>query len=152
MEPAERFRCRVEWSRGPEGPEVWEGGEDDLAGILGARTFVDVDDWLAAREAGWLQGTESGSGRLLRGDSPSAQAVRLARELAVDPVASVWTGGAERMPGECAAHKALDLAGDIGAWIGYLPPLSVFARDAGHELHHRSGRALRGSSIGKEGT
>lgn len=142
-EPSDRFRMRVEWTRGPCGIEVWEGGAQDLAGILGARTFATAMEYAGALQAGLLKGTGPGSGRLLRGDDLPRTALELARELGVDPSERVWSGGPERVPGECAAHKAIDLAGDIGVWIGYLPPLSVFARDAGHELHHRLGRALR---------
>lgn len=142
-EPSDRFRVRVEWTRGPHGTEVWEGGAQELAGILGARTFVTAKEYSAACQAGMLKGTGPSSGRLLRGDAVPESALALARELGVDPVERVWTGGPERVPDECAAHKAIDLAGDIGVWIGYLPPLSVFARDAGHELHHLLGRALR---------
>jgi len=142
-EPSDRFRMSVEWTRGPHGIEVWEGGARDLAGILGARTFATAMEYAGALQAGLLKGTGPSSGRLLRGEAVSDAALGLARELGVDPSERVWTGGPQRIPGECAAHKAVDLAGDIGVWIGYLPPLSVFARDAGHELHHRLGRALR---------
>lgn len=134
---------RVEWTRGPHGIEVWEGGAQHLAGILGARTFATAMEYSAALEAGMLKGTGPDSGRLLRGSVVPEGTLRLARELGVNPSEQIWTGGPERVPDECAAHKAVDLAGDIGVWIGYLPPLSVFARDAGHELHHRLGRALR---------
>jgi UDP-3-O-acyl-N-acetylglucosamine deacetylase len=71
----------------------------------------------------------------------------MAKERGVDPEAVVWSGGLERMENECAAHKALDLIGDIGVWIGYLPSLSIRARDTGHELHHLLGRALRDASF-----
>ena len=142
VSPSDVFAMRVEWTPGPCGPEVWQGGSAALAEILVARTFVFVDDWLAARKAGYLLGTDASNGRLLRGD-PSPEALGLAIELGVDPGSEAWTGGAARMANECAAHKAMDLVGDIGCWIGYLPRLSIFARDAGHDLHHLLGRALR---------
>lgn len=142
-EPSARFRLEVEWTRGPFGPERWSGGADDLASLLGARTFATADEWLAARDAGALGGTGVASGRLLRGSEPSERAMALAAELGRDPADPVWTGGSERMPDECAAHKALDLVGDIGTWMGYLPALNLRARDAGHDLHHLLGRALR---------
>ncbi len=145
VEPSNEFRLRVEWSPGPLGEEVWEGNVADLAGILPARTFVEVDDWLMARREGWLQGTGFGSGRLLRGTKPSSDAIELAGREGVDPDQPVWSGAIPRMPNECAAHKALDLVGDIGVWIGYLPGLSIHARDAGHDLHHLLGAALRRS-------
>jgi len=62
----------------------------------------------------------------------------------------VWSGGRERMPMECAAHKALDLVGDIGCAIGYLPALRITARDAGHALHAMLCRALRAAHGTKE--
>jgi hypothetical protein len=138
----------VDWSAGPDGPEIWEGGETELRKTLAARTFVDVEDWLWARNQGFLQGTDATSGRLLRLREPTAEALRLACQHRIDPEKRVWTGGDARMPDECAAHKAMDLAGDIGCWIGYLPKLSIHARDTGHDLHHLLGSALRGS-IGK---
>lgn len=145
VEPSDRFRLRVDWSAGPDGPETWEGGESELCQTLAARTFVDVVDWLAARNQGFLQGTDATSGRLLRLREPTAEAIRLACQLGIQPEKRVWTGGDARMPDECAAHKAMDLAGDIGCWIGYLPKLSIHARDTGHDLHHLLGSALRGS-------
>lgn len=134
---------RVEWTSGPNGEEVWEGGLGDLEQVLQARTFVVADDWLQARKAGYLQGTDLANGRLLRGSQPSAEALALARRLGVPEDLPVWSGGATRMENECAAHKAMDLIGDIGVWIGYLPPLSIRARDSGHALHHSLGRVLR---------
>jgi len=148
VEPSDRFRLRVEWSAGPDGPETWEGGEAELCKTLAARTFVDVEDWLAAKSQGFLQGTDATSGRLLRLREPSTEARRVACQLGIEPENKVWTGGAARLPNECAAHKAMDLAGDIGCWIGYLPKLSIHARDAGHDLHHLLGSALR-ESIGE---
>ncbi len=143
VERSDSFRLDVEWSRGPQGLEIWRGGREALPGLLEARTFVEADEWLAARASGWLRGTDASSGRLLRGREPSPQALELARSLGVDPAEPVWSGGAPRENEECAAHKALDLVGDIGVWIGYLPALSIRARDAGHDLHHQLGRALR---------
>jgi UDP-3-O-acyl-N-acetylglucosamine deacetylase len=64
----------------------------------------------------------------------------------VQPVGQVWTGGEERVPMECAAHKALDLVGDIACAIGYLPALRIVARDAGHTLHAKLSRALRNAN------
>jgi len=145
VEPADEFRLRVEWTAGPYGPETWEGDAPRLQEVLRARTFVDADDWLAARKAGYLKGTDADCGRLFRGRNPSSEALELASQLGIEPTASVWSGGCARMPDECAAHKAMDLAGDIGCWIGYLPKLSIHARDTGHDLHHLLGSALRGS-------
>jgi UDP-3-O-[3-hydroxymyristoyl] N-acetylglucosamine deacetylase len=145
---ADRFRLRVVWSRGPEGPETWTGGIEDLAGIVGARTFIDLHLYLSIRARGDLKGTDVHSGRLLKGETPLDDAcLDFARELGVDPRSRVWTGGPERMAGECAAHKALDLVGDILLWLGYLPCLDVVACDAGHALHHEFGARLRQDSI-----
>jgi len=147
VEPSAHFQLQVEWSKGPFGPEKWSGGLNELEGLLSARTFVDADEWIDARDAGWLQGTGPANGRLFRGPDPSIQAKEMAKERGVDPEAVVWSGGLARMENECAAHKALDLIGDIGVWIGYLPSLSIRARDTGHDLHHLLGPALRDASF-----
>jgi len=146
VRPAPRFRLQVTWSAGPEGAESWVGGEKDLSEIVHARTFIDLDVFLALRAQGDLLGTDADAGRLLRGrNSLYPSAFALAEDLGVDPQSRVWTGGLERMRGECAAHKALDLVGDILLWLGYLPCLEVVAHDAGHALHHRLGALLRAS-------
>lgn len=138
------FHLEVSWTRGPDGPEVWRGGLEDLHRIVGARTFIDLELYLAIRAQGGLAGTDVHSGRLLRGDaSLDPAALAFANELGVDPASRVWTGGPPRMEAECAAHKALDLVGDILLWLGYLPCMDVVARDAGHALHHRFGARLR---------
>ena len=72
-----------------------------------------------------------------------SEAMAALRSEGIEPVGPVWTGGAQRIPNECAAHKALDLVGDIACAIGYLPALRIIARDTGHYLHARLGRALR---------
>jgi hypothetical protein len=144
IEPSDDFELEVEWTRGPDGPERWEGGAPDLVRILPARTFIEVGDWVLARQAGLLQGAGPRSGRLI---SPGGNLDRtLLEELhaqGMEPVGNAWTGGPERLPMECAAHKALDLVGDIGCAIGYLPSLRIHARDAGHALHAVLCRALR---------
>jgi hypothetical protein len=142
--PASDFQLEVEWTDGPLGVERWEGCRAELSAILAARTFVRADDWWEARNGGYLRGVEPGSGRLLapRGNLPP-QALEALGKAGVEPLGPVWTGGEERIPGECAAHKALDLVGDIACAIGYLPPLRIVARDAGHALHAQLGRALR---------
>lgn len=141
---AEAFSLDVEWSEGPEGPERWSGGLPDLARLVGARTFIDVDTYIESRRHGELGGGDVSSGRLLRGARPvDESALELAYQIGIDPSRSVWTGGDERVACECAAHKALDLVGDILLWLGYLPSLHVSARDTGHNLHHRLGARLR---------
>lgn len=147
VRPSTRFQLEVDWTEGPFGPERWRGGAGELERLLPARTFVEADDWLVARDAGWLQGTGPANGRLLRGKRPSIRAQELAAGLGVPIQDAVWSGGAPRMENECAAHKALDLVGDIGVWIGYLPQLSIRARDTGHDLHHALGRVLREANL-----
>lgn len=147
VRPSAHFRLEVDWTEGPFGPERWCGGADELERLLSARTFVEADDWLLARDAGWLQGTGPANGRLLRGKLPSIRATDLAAGLGVAAQDAVWSGREPRMENECAAHKALDLIGDIGVWIGYLPQLSIRARDTGHDLHHVLGRVLREANL-----
>jgi UDP-3-O-[3-hydroxymyristoyl] N-acetylglucosamine deacetylase len=151
VEPNDGFHLDVEWSGGPFGAERWEGGIADLAGVLGARTFADADAWWEARRKGLLGGVDVGSGRLFRGNGPVAsEAMAELRREGLSLDGPVWSGGRERMPMECAAHKALDLVGDIGCAIGYLPALRITARDAGHALHAMLCRALRAAHGTKE--
>lgn len=145
--PSTGFELDVVWTDGPHGPERWRGGRADLPGLLPARTFARADDWWRAREAGLLRGVGPDSGRLFaprEGRLPREAVEVLEREgLAME--GPVWTGGVERVGNECAAHKALDLVGDIAVALGYLPPIRITARDAGHPLHAQLGRALRES-------
>lgn len=144
---ASEFQLVVEWSAGPYGPERWEGSVADLHRILSARTFIDADEWWEARRNGHLGCVDPGSGRLFAGRAvlPERALEMLGRD-GVQPVGQVWTGGEERVPMECAAHKALDLVGDIACAIGYLPALRIVARDAGHTLHAKLSRALRNAN------
>jgi UDP-3-O-acyl-N-acetylglucosamine deacetylase len=151
VEPSERFHLEVEWSRGPFGAERWEGGLEDLPGVLAARTFVDAANWWEARMNGLLKGVDPDSGRLFRGADPvPTEALEALRQEGLRLDGPVWSGGEERMPMECAAHKTLDLVGDIGCAIGYLPALRITARDAGHALHAELCRALRDAQGTKE--
>lgn len=141
---ADDFRLDVRWSTGPDGGEQWCGGVQDLSRLVRARTFVDVDTFIESRRHGEMGGADMASGRLLRGLRPVDESVlELASQIGVDPRREVWVGGDERVPCECAAHKALDLVGDILLWLGYLPSLHIVACDAGHALHHRLGARLR---------
>lgn len=145
---AESFRLEVVWTEGPEGAEQWNGGIDDLRKLVGARTFIDVDTFIESRRHGELGGADVASGRLLRGLRPvDESALELASSIGVDPTRQVWTGGNERVASECAAHKALDLVGDLLLWLGHLPDLHIVARDAGHTLHHRLGSQLRRQAV-----
>lgn len=144
IQVAEEFHLDVEWTSGACGPERWEGGLADLPGILGARTFVEAGEWWEAWRAGHLRCVDSESGRMLAGRTSLPEtAMETLRSRGIEPRGQVWTGGAERVSMECAAHKALDLVGDIACAIGYLPTLRIVARDTGHALHARLGQALR---------
>jgi UDP-3-O-acyl-N-acetylglucosamine deacetylase len=144
IQPDSKFHLKVEWSFGPFGSERWEGSMAELGTLLGARTFVDAPDWWEAAQRGLLQGVDGRSGRMLAGRSPlPAQALAVLVKAGIVSAGPVWSGGDERLPGECAAHKALDLVGDIACAIGYLPALRIIARDTGHNLHARLGQALR---------
>lgn len=141
---SDRFHLDVRWTDGPEGEERWEGGIGDLPHLVGARTFIDIDTFIESRRHGELGGASVDSGRLLKGSRPVDEtALELASQIGADPHRLVWTGGEERVRCECAAHKALDLVGDILLWLGYLPSLHIEACDAGHTLHHRLGARLR---------
>jgi len=151
IQPSDGFHLEVGWSQGPFGDEFWEGGIGELSGVLAARTFVDAADWWEARRNGLLGGVDSDSGRLFRGGrSVPAEAADELRRNGLRLDGAVWSGGEERMERECAAHKALDLVGDIGCAIGYLPALRITARDAGHALHAGLCQALRAAHGTKE--
>lgn len=140
---AESFRLDVQWSRGPRGAERWVGGIERLSELLEARTFVEASDLIGSGLLDRFEGLDPDSGRLFRIGPATGEMVELAGRLGVDPREGMWFGGPARMPAECAAHKALDLVGDIAAQIGYLPRLAIHARDAGHGLHQRLAEALR---------
>ena len=145
---AAEFHLEVVWTEGPEGEERWSGGAAELRSLVGARTFIDIDTFIESRRHGELGGADVASGRLLRGARPvDESALELAYSLGVDPARPVWTGGDERVACECAAHKALDLVGDLLLWLGHLPSLHIEARDAGHALHHRLGSRLKRLSV-----
>ena len=142
--PSDHFDLDVRWSDGPDGPERWRGGREELPNLLGARTFARADVGWEARRAGRMLGVDPGSGRLLASRRPIPREAREELESrGVRCDGPVWTGGGERMPGECAAHKALDLIGDMAIALGYLPEIRITARDAGHSLHAALGRAMR---------
>lgn len=143
-EPSDRLEIRIEWTDGVRGPEIWSGGSSTLPDLIPARTFVRADQWWEIRSRGLMKGIGPGSGRLLQPREPlPPQAMAALRQEGVHLDGPAWTGGAERIPSECAAHKALDLVGDIAVAMGYLPALRITARDAGHSLHAELGRALR---------
>ena len=137
---AASFHVRSEWAT-PMGLEVWEAGASSLSACLKARTFISSEDYCQARLIGMLRGCGVGQGRLL-GPATSADAMELARELGVDSAQEVWTGGAARMNGECAAHKVLDLVGDLALWLGFLPCMEIEMRNVGHAQFHALGRRL----------
>ncbi|MBK8803524.1 MAG: UDP-3-O-acyl-N-acetylglucosamine deacetylase [Fibrobacteres bacterium] len=133
--PSKCLELEVGWTQGLEGPEVWRGGVAELSGLLKARTFVRSHEFVQARSGGYLAGADACSGRLLRGRLQSPSEILLAKELGVDPAQVAWTGGVPRMAGECAAHKALDLLGDLQLRLGGIPQGKIEVQDAGHSLH-----------------
>ena len=46
------------------------------------------------------------------------------------------------MNGECAAHKVLDLVGDLALWLGFLPCIEIEMRNVGHAQFHALGQHL----------
>lgn len=147
FEPSDHLELEVTWTRGMDGSETWCGGETDLDSILAARTFVHSHEFVQARAAGLLLGVSPESGRLFRGKFDTQAERQLAQQLGVNPASPSWTGDAPRLVGECAAHKALDLIGDLQLVLGGIPCGKIVAHDAGHSLHLEACRVLFASSL-----
>ncbi len=147
VQPAQSFHLKVVWTKGELGEEVWEGDESNLVDLLAARTFVKTHEFVQARAAGLLLGVTPESGRLLRGSLEHHQEQSLVAELGVSVGDRAWTGGDPRLNGECAAHKALDILGDLYWSMGGLPLASIEAMDTGHALHWRVGQDLADRTV-----
>ena len=120
--------------------ECWSGGVSELPECLSARTFITIDALVVAQEAGLLLGCKLDQGRIL-GPAKSDAGRMLAKDLGLDPDSKVlW--GEPKMEAELAAHKVLDLVGDLSLWIGVLPALEIDFEQVGHEQFHELGRAL----------
>jgi len=128
-----RILCR-------HGDELWSGEEYDLQECLTARTFIGIDALAEALEGGLLLGCTLEQGRIL-GPAVTAAGRALASRLGLDPNLQVLWGKA-RMAAETAAHKVLDLVGDLSLWIGALPVLDIEMEHVGHEQFHALGAAL----------
>ncbi len=142
IEPSSRLDLRVTWSRGPQGEETWQGDAEALPDLLSARTFVTAREFVQARNRGLLAGASPDCGRLFPGGDVGPEEADLAAVLGVDSRQEVWTGGVPRIPGECAAHKALDLIGDLYLRCGGIPQGKIDVVDAGHALHLQVGQRL----------
>ena len=122
VEPSDRFEAEVVWAR--EGLEqraaLREG--DSFDRILEARSFVSARELEEARKEGLLAGVAPEMGYLWEKR---------------DGRLRVLEGGELRDPDEFAAHKLLDLVGDLALAAPGLPRLKIRARNAGHFWHHR---------------
>lgn len=126
----------------PDGSlQEWVATEANLSMCLQARTFIGIDALVQALEAGLLQGCAPSQGQIL-GPAKTDAGRRLALELGMNPDA-LRLNGMEWFPGECAAHKVLDLVGDLALWLGRLPRLEIEMENVGHKEFHALGRALR---------
>jgi hypothetical protein len=139
--PSGEFQVRSETTLPDGSSETWSGGVKELADCMKARTFIAVDEFAKARASGLLAGCGEGQGRLL-GPASSEAGRRLAESRGLDPDATILVGARERMDGECAAHKVLDLVGDLGLFIGALPGLEIHMKDVGHREFHALGSML----------
>jgi len=119
----------------------WCGAEGGLLDCLNARTFADVDAFAAAQEAGLLLGCGVGQG-ILFGPARSLAGENLVRAHDLRLEGNVLAGAPLRMPSEAAAHKALDLVGDLSLWLRGLPRLRIEMTGVGHREFHELGRAL----------
>lgn len=126
----------------PDGSlQEWVATEANLELCLQARTFIAIDALPQALGAGLLQGCAPSQAQIL-GPATTDAGRLLALELGLDPDALRWSGS-ERFPGECAAHKVLDLVGDLGLFLGKLPRIEIEMENVGHKEFHALGRALR---------
>lgn len=125
------------------GDESWEAGEGQLDRCGAARTFIGIDDLAAALAQGLLGGCTPEQGRVL-GPARSKEGVDLALRRGWDPGARILHGG-ERFDGEAAAHKVLDLIGDLGLCLGTLPRLEIRMDGVGHREFQELGRCLAGT-------
>lgn len=144
-EPASRFQVRTTVSRGEvEETYVLENPAQAFAEVLPARTFIFWEDWVQAREKGWLQGADAGSGLLLAESRDEFNRVRQGGEGSFSNAGFPHLNGdRSRGPFECARHKVLDLLGDLAVLGLRLPALSIEVRNGGHTAHHRLITALR---------
>lgn len=125
----------------PDGSlQEWVATEANLELCLQARTFIAIDALPQALDAGLLQGCAPSQAQIL-GPATTDAGRRLALELGMVPDALRWNG-AERFPGECAAHKVLDLVGDLGLFLGMLPRIEIEMENVGHKEFHALGREL----------
>ncbi len=144
-EPASRFRVQSTVARGEiEETYTLENPRQAFVEVLPARTFIFWNDWMEAREKGWLQGGEAGSGLLLAESRAQFKSVR--SQAGADFSQAGFphlSGDFSRGPAECARHKVLDLLGDLAVFGLRLPALSIEMRNGGHAAHHRLLAALR---------
>lgn len=138
---AENLRICSGWGRRGEITESWCCDESSLPQCRNARTFIRCDDYCEVREAGLLAGCGREQGRLL-GPAETPGAVALATEMGIAPSTLDWSLEPARMASECAAHKVLDLVGDLGLWLGVLPCLEIKMENVGHAQFHELGRLL----------
>lgn len=125
----------------PDGSlQEWVATEANLGLCLEARTFIGIDDLAQALDAGLLLGCVPSQAQIL-GPAVTEAGRRLARVLGMDPD-GLRLNGAERFAGECAAHKVLDLVGDLALWLGRLPRMVIDMQNVGHKEFHALGRGL----------
>lgn len=141
MRPADHFCVHSDWVRSDGVIESWAAYGASLRDCCHARTFISVADYCMARASGLLAGCDLSQGRLL-GPAKNAEEFALAAQLGVDPMCSDWSLEPPRMDAECAAHKVLDLVGDLGLWLGFLPRLEIHMKNVGHAQFHELGRRL----------
>jgi UDP-3-O-acyl-N-acetylglucosamine deacetylase len=121
--------------------QTWTAKGEGLRSCAQARTFIEIDDLAKARAAGLLQGCALGQGLVL-GPAQSQEGASLAWRLGLEASAGVLSGLPLRMPCEVAAHKVLDLVGDLALWTGGIPVLEIQMQAVGHREFHALGRAL----------
>jgi hypothetical protein len=122
--------------------QTWSADGDEIRDCHRARTFIGVDHFVSARIAGLLGGCDIGQGCLL-GPATTTEGARWSRERGLDPDAAVMSGEPLRMAGELAAHKVLDLIGDLALWTGGIPRLEITMEGVGHREFHALGNALK---------
>lgn len=98
--------------------------ESYLSRIAPARTFGLLSEVESLRSAGLAMGGSLDNALVIGPDGPAG-------------------GASYRVDAECAAHKALDLVGDL-ILLGELPVARYICVKGGHSLHHKLTDRIRG--------
>ncbi len=142
VSPSECFEVHYEWQQGVchqfyqlTLPSE-KGQKKFLSEVLSARTFISVDDYIECKRGGLLKGAGRRSGILFaKTEDEYERGIRLKKIMRHK---FPWVNlPSLRFNDECAAHKILDLMGDLSLLGLYLPGLKIKMKNSGHFQNHR---------------